>query len=307
MTVLAFDSALSLVVPPSNQGLVNLSQREIDRARELERQIVRLDRVLPVGRRGRDEAAERAPAFGAGLFEPFGDLAQQIQAVKRAGHLTPHDVMRERREDRAQVADGLVQRGGFRFEGLVVARANRVEDGVPGFVSHDVVRERRVEDTLTVAHERIELEAVAFRAVEGVVQRAGMRDHEQAAALETPTQGPSQFVLHQLGRAGRDRVGVELMEPHVVQVVLGKRAVLLRRGRREHEVAIEVVVEDRHALANRAGQERPFDRHLDPMGRPARTIVDDDGDGDLSRLARFTHARCRHTDAPRNPGQVVRP
>ena len=105
---------------------------------------MRLNRVLPVGWRGIDEAADRPPAVRAGLFEPFGNLAEQIQLVERPGDAALYHLVRQRREHRAEVTDGLVQRRGFRFERLVVARANGVEDGIPGFVSHDVVRERCV-------------------------------------------------------------------------------------------------------------------------------------------------------------------
>ena len=279
---------------------MKLPQREIDRAREFERQIVRLDRVLPVGWCGIDEAADRPPAVRAGLFEPFGDLAEQIQPVERPGHATSYHLVRQRREYRAKVTDGLVQRRGFRFERLVVARANGVEDGMPGFVSHDVVRERGVigAPASAVAHERVELEAVALRAVEGVLQNACMRDHQQAAAFESPAQRPSQFELHQFGRPGGDRVGVELMEPHVVQLVLGEAAVFPRRGWRKHDVAIDVVVEDRHALANRTGQQRSAHGHVHRIGS-LTGILHDDGDRDRTWLAGLAHAQSWHTGAPR--------
>ena len=89
------------------------------------------------------------------------------------------------------------------------------------------------------------------------------------------------------------------MEPHVVQVVLGETAVFFWRGWRKHDVAIDVVVEDGHALANRTGQQRSAYGHLDGRGRPPR-ILDDDGDRDRTWLAGFAHAQSWHTGAPRN-------
>ena len=211
---------------------------------------------------------------GAGLFEPFGDLAEQIQAVEAS---RPRGAARPRaRAPRRPRTGRRWPRAARRFP----VRTARSSEGEPRRGWHARFREPRCRARApcgrtrsTVAHERIELEAVALRAVEGVLQNACVRDHEQAAALESPAQGPSQFELDQLGRAGRDGVGVELMEPHVVQLVLGKAAVFPRRGWREHDVAIDVVVEDRHALANRTGQERSAHRHVDGIGRPAGTLT----------------------------------
>src|SRR4029079_15911639 len=124
-----------------------------------------------------------------------------------------------------------------------------------------------------------------------------MRHDEQAAAFESPAQRSSQFELHQFGRTRGDSVGVELMKPHVVQRVIGETAVFPWRGGRKHDVAIDVVVEDGHALANRTGQQRSAHAHLDGRGRPPG-ILDDDGDGDPTWLARVARAQSWHTGAP---------
>ena len=203
------------------------------------------------------EVAQRSSRLGRITCKTVGDVSHDIvlrQAAVLVGDGLLNRVEAQRCHHRGEVADRLVKSGCFWIGDLGISIADRVEQGVTGFVRNDIVGEGRVVRLAVLPLKREELDALRGLAVEGVAHLSCVRKNVQSRSLKTPRQRPAQLVFHHADRPGCDGIGVQLVKAKVGDFVFGKAAVLEAGGRTEDHIMVSVVVEN-----CQAGPYRPSD------------------------------------------------
>ena len=126
-------------------------------------------------------------------------LRDPAVAIDRAERVRDELRDRERREQRDDVGEGLVEGELVRQAGLEEAAAQAVEDGVGRLVGDDVVRQARVDRAAPaigrrpdVPLERAEQDAVRIRVVVGVRLAEGAWHEGELVAREAPWDAPAE-------------------------------------------------------------------------------------------------------------------
>ena len=124
----------------------------------------------------------------------FGHVSHQVGLGKVAAGLPDqflhHAVTTQSHVNRHHVTEGFVESAGLGAPGVHVFRTNRVQQGMPDFVGHDVGRSARMHVGVThrvILH--VEVDGAAFALVVRVEVLAAVGTDQQAVELERPFDG----------------------------------------------------------------------------------------------------------------------